>query len=385
MTSDDVKRWLPIGASVGVVALVVVAGIYQGRDDDDAVASTPSASSVGIAPTSVVETTTTIVKVPITESLSTGTSGDDVQRVQQRLFDLGFNPGGVDGYFGGNTQQAVWAFEKLVLGTPRQQATGVVTPEMWSRMQDPVVVAPRRPQGSANHVEIYLPEQVMVIFDADQPALIAHISTGELDANGQPAYYCDKATWDTDANGAPLDPPRTGEACAYAKTPGGIFEIDRMVQGKRVSPLGGMTNPAYFNYGVAIHGADNIPLSPASHGCVRINQTLANTFQNLIGVGDKVLVWNGEKEPEDITNDESLPSFDARRYDTTTSTSTSTSSTIPTTSTTLVSASTVAPQPPPATTTTTQAPAPTTTTTSPPTTTEAPSTGGDATSSTADS
>jgi hypothetical protein len=174
---------------------------------------------------------------------------------------------------------------------------------------------------------------------------VAHISSGELDAAGNPVYYCDKATWDTDANGNAYPEPRSGEACAYAKTPGGVFTVKRMVQGKRVSPLGGMMNPAYFNYGIAIHGADNVPLEPASHGCIRINQYLGAKFQQLLSVGDKVLVWGHDgQQPEEYSDEESLPSFDARTYDTTTTTSTTSTTTTTTT---------VAPQPPAASTTVT--------------------------------
>ena len=35
--------------------------------------------------------------------------------------------------------------------------------------------------------------------------------------------------------------------------------------GKRVGPMGGMMNPVYFNYGIAIHGAHGVPLEPAGH------------------------------------------------------------------------------------------------------------------------
>ena len=59
-----------------------------------------------------------------------------------------------------------------MLGVARTDATGQVTPAMWDHMQDPFQVAPRRSHASADHVEIYLPEQVMVIFHADTPALV---------------------------------------------------------------------------------------------------------------------------------------------------------------------------------------------------------------------
>ena len=63
------------------------------------------------------------------------------------------------------------AFEKLMLGTPREQATGEVTPAMWETMNGPIQVPPRRAfaRGGAtqNHTEVYLPEQVVVFFVND--------------------------------------------------------------------------------------------------------------------------------------------------------------------------------------------------------------------------
>ena len=57
-----------------------------------------------------------------------------------------------------------------------------------------------------------------------------------------------------------------------SNTPGGVFRFNRRVEGVRESALGGMFNPVYFNYGIAIHGAKNVPLEPASHGCIRIQR-----------------------------------------------------------------------------------------------------------------
>jgi putative chitinase len=44
--------------------------------------------------------------------LQRGSSGPDVQAVQQRLSDLGFDPNGIDGNFGPGTEQAVRAFQQ---------------------------------------------------------------------------------------------------------------------------------------------------------------------------------------------------------------------------------------------------------------------------------
>ena len=65
--------------------------------------------------------------------------------MQERLKALGFDPGPIDGEFGSLTRASVWAFEKLVMQTPRSEATGEVTDEMWQLMQEPLQVVPRRP------------------------------------------------------------------------------------------------------------------------------------------------------------------------------------------------------------------------------------------------
>ena len=66
-----------------------------------------------------------IVKVPLANgTIGPGYQGDDVTRVQQRLTDLGFAPGPIDGQFGSLTKMAVWAFEKLVMKTDREQGQG---------------------------------------------------------------------------------------------------------------------------------------------------------------------------------------------------------------------------------------------------------------------
>ena len=97
---------------------------------------------------------------------------------------------------------------------------------------------------------------------------------------------------------------RTAPSRSYAArsvspiTPGGIFKYDRIVEGLRNSALGGMWDPAYFNYGIAIHGAINVPETPASHGCIRVPQTIGKMFHEFIAKGDSVFVWDGIEEPE---------------------------------------------------------------------------------------
>jgi peptidoglycan hydrolase-like protein with peptidoglycan-binding domain len=327
-------RWLP---ALGAAVLLLIVALTASPGTDDTVVGDVATTS-----TTAPATTTTLALVdppaptePISRNLERGIAGDDVAMVQQRLNDLGFDPGPIDGIYGGVTIQSVWAYEKLVLGTPREQATGVVTPALWERMREPLSVLPRRPTGGLrNHTEIYLPEQVMVVFHADVPTLITHISSGELDEFGQPAVYCEEVTYDTDNNGDLLEEPITDFVCAYAKTPGGVFRYEREITGIRSGPLGDMWDPVYFNYGIAVHGALNVPLEPASHGCVRIPMHISAYFQDLVELGEAVLVWNGVSEPEEVTYEESLPSWWAEvppEYTTTTSTTTTTTSTTTTT------------------------------------------------------
>ena len=336
MMLDRYRRWIPAVFAAVLLLIIVVVGSVSG---DDA-ASESSMPPTTLTPQSTT-TSTTIPKVPLTRNLERGTSGDDVAMVQQRLADIGFDPGPIDGVVGTLTKQAVWAYEKLVMGVPRADATGVVTPALWDRIQEPLMVQPRRPTGGLqNHTEIYLEEQVLVVFHKDVPALITHISSGELDEFGEPALYCEIVTYDTDSDGELLEEPITKEICAYAKTPGGVFTYRRLIEGTRNGPLGDMWNPVYFNYGIAVHGALQVPAEPASHGCVRIPLHISEYFQSLIEIGESVLVWNGVSEPEDVTYEESLPSFDGSVPNPNPTTTTSTTTTSTTTTTTTVAPTT---------------------------------------------
>lgn len=378
----------PIVAATALIAVIIGVGVVGAAGDDEGSApSTPPSQTVApftpaptVAPSSSAAPATVApppTVPPLTQTLSQGMQGDEVRMLQERLTELGFDPGPADGIYGLMTMQSVWAFEKLVLGTPRTEATGRIDENAWQRLMGDVQITPRRPtNGQADHTEVYLPEQVMIVFQRDVPVVISHISTGELDENGQPAEYCEEATYDTDAQGRELEEPVTKAICALAKTPGGVFTYQRQVEGKRVSPLGGMWNPVYFNYGIAVHGALEVPLEPASHGCVRIPMHISDYFQSTMSIGDRIYVWNGVDEPENVSERDSLPSFDYPDPSVTTTTTTipPTTTTPDTTTTTVVddtvgsTTTTVAPTTAPDTTTTTTV-APSTTATSTDTTT----------------
>lgn len=277
------QRWRP--ALIAVAVLLTVLAVASAR--------TP-ASPTGSTEIDPFAVTTVAVeqKVPLRRELFQGVVGDDVKLVQQRLAALKFDPGPQDGVYGQNTIQAVWAFEKLVMGRPRTDATGVVTPEMWDLMQGPVNIVPRRQPGTPAHVEIYLREQVMVVFNGAVPALVTHISSG---SNEQ---WCEEVTIDPGEDGNDTDEQIKRGYCGEAVTPAGVYYFYNRKVGMRESKLGSMYNPVYFNFGIAVHGAINVPLEPESHGCVRIPMTVARYFPALVQYGDKVYVFDGLLEPE---------------------------------------------------------------------------------------
>ncbi|MEO5974815.1 MAG: L,D-transpeptidase family protein [Ilumatobacteraceae bacterium] len=307
MNNDFYYRWRSAIAAFAILLTVIAVAIVS-RDHSE------SSDVDNSNPDVVVESSIApLVTVPLTRTLESGMSGDDVTRVQQRLAQLHFDPGPIDGVYGQNTVQAVWAFEKLVMAVPRDHATGVVTPSTWAIMQTDLRVNPRRDADTKTHVEIYLPEQVLIVFTDGVPILITHISTGSNDA------WCQEVVIDPGQEGNNTGEQIKKGICGEAITPPGIFYFYNRRQGSVESKLGSLYNPVYFNYGIAVHGAILVPLEPVSHGCVRMPMSVARYFPALVAYGDRVYVFDGIKEPEEYGSP--VPPFDTPdpNYTTTTS------------------------------------------------------------------
>jgi hypothetical protein len=205
-------------------------------------------------------------------------------------------------------------------------------------------------------MEIYLDLQAAIVFTNNLPTLITHISSGSGET------WCELLTLDTDDKGLPVDPPIQKDVCGVSRTPGGVFQFYRRYSGNRLGPLGGMFNPVYFNYGIAVHGAHNVPSTPASHGCIRIPEFIATYFPSLVAKGDRVYVWDGVKEPEEIKGRDTLPVFNYPNPNPSSTSTTSTTTTVHTTTTEKIKPTTLpvtepptTPVPPPVETTTTVA------------------------------
>lgn len=307
MNHEIYYRWRPAIAAFAILLTVVGVAVVS-RDHSKSINSENSNPDVVVQ-----SSTAPLITVPLTRTLKSGMKGDDVTRVQQRLAQLHFDPGPIDGVYGQNTVQAVWAFEKLVMSVPRERATGVVTPSTWSIMQSDLRVKPRRDADTKTHVEIYLPEQVLIVFTDGAPILITHISSG----SNKP--WCQEVTIDPGQEGNHTNEQIKKGICGEAITPPGIFYFYNRRQGMIESKLGSLYNPVYFNYGIAVHGAILVPLEPASHGCVRMPMSVARYFPALVAYGDRVYVFDGIKEPEEYGSP--VPPFDTPdpNYTTTTS------------------------------------------------------------------
>lgn len=200
--------------------------------------------------------TTTTTEAPVVRP-----SGS-VRELQQRLADLGYDIGPVDGLWGSRTYYTVQAFQK-VEGLSR---TGEDSDALRSALASASTPGPMVPGGAATRVEVDLDRQVLFLWQGGSLARILPISTG----NG--VAYCE--------NGM----------CGDALTPTGSFRIGRKASGLEVSPLGQLWSPSYFYGGIAFHGSPSIPSYPASHGCVRIPMYAHESFFDQTPAGMAVYV-----------------------------------------------------------------------------------------------
>ena len=310
------------------------------------------------APTTEPEATTTTTTIPksvLSAPLSKGMQGAEVKMVQQRLNDLHFDVDKVDGIFGSNTEMAVWAYQSLILNLRGKDVTGKISTELWDRMQEPLGLENKRPQATPTHVEIFLAAQTMALYVKNELRLITHVSTGSGEHWCSVPRILPKPGSTTTSTVAGQRPQRI---CGLSLTPGGKYRVQYKRDGWYDVTLGKVFNPIFFNAGIAIHGYEEVPKTPASHGCVRVPMHVAKYLPDLIREGDQVYVWDGVADPE---------KYGAQRppFDEPDPTDTTTTVAPTTTTTTMKPTTTVAA-------TTTTKPVTPTPTTAAPTTTKAP-------------
>lgn len=188
---------------------------------------------------------------------------EEIRECEQRLSDLGYWTGPVDGVMDSAFHHALIAFQKV----ERRKRTGLLTNDELIALRS--AERPTSRAAGPAHIEVDLTRQVLFYVDeTGQVEKILPVSTG----NGR-AY---------DENGEK----------GIAHTPSGTFQVFRKVRGWRKSALGLLYYPAYFTGGFAIHGSPSVPAFPASHGCVRIPMYAAAEFSKLAAIGMVVMVYN---------------------------------------------------------------------------------------------
>jgi lipoprotein-anchoring transpeptidase ErfK/SrfK len=235
-----------------VVAVVAAALLVAGPIEAQAAAPTVSA-----APSvSATESTTRL--------LSRGDSGPAVRTLQKKLNALGYWTGGkADGEFGGNTEQAVFALEKVA----RLKPDGVVGPKVWRALEQRV--RPRARSTRGHVIEVDKKRQVLKIVNDGKVRYTLNTSTGSGER------YASRGSMH------------------IASTPSGSYRVFRQIDGYRHAPLGLLYRPKYFNGGIAVHGANSVPTYPASHGCVRVSNAAADWIwdTNKMPIGTRVRVY----------------------------------------------------------------------------------------------
>jgi peptidoglycan hydrolase-like protein with peptidoglycan-binding domain len=212
------------------------------------------------APAATTTSTSTSTKV-----LQLGMKGSAVKTLQRRLAALKYYPGSIDGQFGTDTLEAVWAFQE-VQGLPGRDYVSSAMQRALAHPRGPKVLDRR---AGANRIEVNLASEVLVLYRDNKIELISHVSSG----GGY--FFCSP-----------------GGGCGYAVTPTGNFKTIVYMAGWVQVPLGEMYNPVFFiGTAYAIHGDTDVPLAPVSHGCVRVPMDIAAFFHKLVHIpGEPVIV-----------------------------------------------------------------------------------------------
>lgn len=175
--------------------------------------------------------------------LRRGSRGRSVRLLERELVAHRFALGGIDGLFGYDTLEAVYALQKMA-GLAR---TGSMDEAAWRTL---ATRKPPRPRLRGNYIEVDKTKQVLYVVRRGKVHLIIPVSTG-----------------------------------ATGNTPIGLFHFYSKVPGGAV-----MYYSSYFTGAFAVHGYVDVPPYPASHGCVRVPMWVAPRLYGMIPLHSRVLI-----------------------------------------------------------------------------------------------
>lgn len=186
----------------------------------------------------------------------------ETREAERRLSDLGYWTGAVDGLFDPATRSALIAFQKWE-GRP---VTGQLDLDELKAIR--TGAAPKARDVGYAHVEVDLDRQVLLIVNDNDAVRVLPVSSGN-----------DKPFVDEGQN-------------SIAYTPRGRFIVYDKEVGWHTGSLGSVYYANFISGGVAIHGSRNVPIQPASHGCIRVPMFAAREVSKLLRLGTIVLVYD---------------------------------------------------------------------------------------------
>jgi L,D-transpeptidase catalytic domain len=240
----------------------------------------PAPTTTTLPPTEIIQPPWAALPAVPGGVVGSGARGPEVQAYEQRMADIRFDPGPVDGIYDQKTVYAAQTLQKYGGAVPNGRLTdGDVFALNFFQFKQPLAAPPE-----PNRTEVDITSQTLTLYQNYQPRLITTMSSGSG------VNYC---------YNTPRDNP-TSHVCEDANTPSGRYSFYEFRAGWDKSPLGQLYNPYYFNKGIAVHGYESVPTTPASHGCVRIPMHISEYFHDLVTRGDAVHVFGGE--PANITS-----------------------------------------------------------------------------------
>lgn len=197
-------------------------------------------------------------------SWGSGSSSKVVRKAQKKLKKLGIRPASVDGKFGGNTQQAVMAFQKYAK-LPR---TGRLDATTYVRLVNAKRIKAPKWCTSSITACVDRTRQIMFFKAKNGQQYLIPVSTG-----GKYWFYNKKA-----------------QERQYAETPTGTWSVYFKRPGLTDGALGVYYWASFFHRGYAIHGSNSIPSYAASHGCVRVPRSVEKMVYDTLTHGKVVRV-----------------------------------------------------------------------------------------------
>lgn len=185
-----------------------------------------------------------------------------IREAEQRLAEMGYWTGAVDGRLDPITKSALITFQKY----EGRAITGTLTLDEIEAIRN--ATPPQARESGYAHIEVDIDRQVLMIVNDDSSVRVLPTSTG--------------------SNKEYLDEGET----SVAYTPRGRFLVYNKLDGWEEGRFGSAYFANFISGSVAIHGYPTVPNEPASHGCIRIPIFAAREVSKLMPLGTIVLVYD---------------------------------------------------------------------------------------------